>query len=364
MCREITDNINNKYDMPLISFLIPIYNENILLKELLSGMLSQRTFYNWNVIIVDGCEDEKYSEQVKLLIEILNNDHIIYYKNNNLKDKTQMINYGVEVATGYWICQLDTDFVLLADAMNKIGNLVCNIDKCFTKKVGYISLWYKTLRVNTKNVEKVVKEIKKYELRYSKKFKEYNVIKITRENINYGGSLGIIEPAIVSLYSREAFLEVGGLDDEKLPLESSFLVNKLKKKYSVCNSVIPYGVFVSMDCVYPTKELFWKAYKLWMEYLDECYSKTINIKKRKERMNIIKSRYIYSLIRKHKSYNLSIADFDKYITGLTGWNKYMFGSVFEAFVFDKKVKAQFLKNEIVLRWNLFCNINNKKWSRR
>ena len=95
----------------LISIIIPIYNAERYLRELLDSIYNQ-TFLNYEVILInDGSIDK--SEDVCL--EYVNKDNRYkYYKKDN-SGVSDTRNYGITLANGKYICFVDADDLLSAD---------------------------------------------------------------------------------------------------------------------------------------------------------------------------------------------------------------------------------------------------------
>lgn len=99
-------------DNPLVSIIIPNYNNEQYLDACLGSCLAQ-TYDNIEIIIVDDCSTDR---SVELLKRYREGDHRIHLFENreNLKvSKTRHI--GIEHASGSWITTLDSDDIFLTD---------------------------------------------------------------------------------------------------------------------------------------------------------------------------------------------------------------------------------------------------------
>ena len=95
---------------PLISVIVPCYNQSIYMDECLQSVLDQ-TYQNWECIIVnDGSPDN--TEEVALRW-VEKDSRFIYLKKEN-GGLSSARNAGIEKAKGEWILPLDCD--------DKIGN--------------------------------------------------------------------------------------------------------------------------------------------------------------------------------------------------------------------------------------------------
>ena len=95
--------LTNK-SLPLISIVIPTYNNSTYLKKSLKSVLDQ-TYKNWETIVIDNCSnDDTYT-----VVKKFNDQRIKYLKihNNGIIAKSR--NLGVYTAKGEWIAFLDSD---------------------------------------------------------------------------------------------------------------------------------------------------------------------------------------------------------------------------------------------------------------
>src|SRR5689334_12333882 len=89
---------------PLISVVIPCFNDGIYLPETLSH-LSKQTFRDFEIIIVnDGSTDPKTLE---ILDQVQSADVKVLHKTNGRMSSAR--NYGVKHARGEFIAALDAD---------------------------------------------------------------------------------------------------------------------------------------------------------------------------------------------------------------------------------------------------------------
>ncbi|ANF50408.1 hypothetical protein A0O34_07705 [Chryseobacterium glaciei] len=95
---------------PLISIIVPCYNQAEYLDECLQTVLEQ-TFQNWECIIVDDGSPDNTEEVAKRWVEKDSRFKYLYKSNGGLSSAR---NAGIEIAAGEWILPLDCD--------DKIGN--------------------------------------------------------------------------------------------------------------------------------------------------------------------------------------------------------------------------------------------------
>jgi glycosyltransferase involved in cell wall biosynthesis len=111
MKNQLSDN----NELPLISIVIPNYNNEIYLEKAISSCLNQ-TYKNLEVLIVDDCSTDK---SVELIREIQKNDARLKLIQNDVNLKvTRTRNKGILAANGIMISTLDSDDYFTSD--NKI----------------------------------------------------------------------------------------------------------------------------------------------------------------------------------------------------------------------------------------------------
>jgi len=88
---------------PIFSIIVPTFNRARPLKRCIESIVSQ-SFKNWELIIVDdGSTDNTQSA-----VESFKDNRIKYVWQEN-QERSAARNYGLELATGEWICFLDSD---------------------------------------------------------------------------------------------------------------------------------------------------------------------------------------------------------------------------------------------------------------
>lgn len=91
--------------MPLISVVVPCYNQAQYLDECLQSVLDQ-TFQDWECIIVNDGSPDHTEKVAKRWVERDSRFRYIYKENGGLSSAR---NYGIEKAEGEWILPLDSD---------------------------------------------------------------------------------------------------------------------------------------------------------------------------------------------------------------------------------------------------------------
>ena len=100
---------------PLISVIVPCYNQAQYLDECLQSVLDQ-TYQNWECIIVNDGSPDHTEEVVKKWVEKDSRFKYIYKENGGLSSAR---NAGIKEAKGEWIQFLDCDDILKIEKFEK-----------------------------------------------------------------------------------------------------------------------------------------------------------------------------------------------------------------------------------------------------
>ena len=151
-------------EMKLISIIVPIYNAQEYLKELIESIRNQ-SYTEYEVILInDGSTDE--SE--KICLEYKQKDKKIKYFKKNNTGVSDTRNYGIQKANGTYICFVDADDILSKDFLKDLftiitknnGELAC---------CGYVKFKDKITKNNDSNENIYTIDINnKYDLLYGK----------------------------------------------------------------------------------------------------------------------------------------------------------------------------------------------------
>lgn len=118
----------------LVSIIMPSYNTGKFIKETINSVLNQ-TYKNWELLIVDDCSSDNTDE----IIKSINDNRIIYMKNNKNSGAAVSRNKALREAKGKWIAFLDSDDIWLP---KKLENQIR-----FMKKNNY-KFTYTDYRIN------------------------------------------------------------------------------------------------------------------------------------------------------------------------------------------------------------------------
>lgn len=92
--------------MPTVSIVTPVYNSQKLINKTIESVLTQ-TYKDFEMILVDDCSTDKSKEIIKRYSET--DDRIKYHKLDKNSGAAVARNKGIELATGRYICFLDSD---------------------------------------------------------------------------------------------------------------------------------------------------------------------------------------------------------------------------------------------------------------
>lgn len=105
-------------ETPLFSIIMPNYNKGKYIKEAIESVLSQ-TYSNWELIIVDDASTDNSLDAINAY---LNNNKIKLIKNNTNKGVAHVAKQAVESSCGEIIGTVDSDDILLEDALSVMVN--------------------------------------------------------------------------------------------------------------------------------------------------------------------------------------------------------------------------------------------------
>lgn len=105
---------------PKISIITPSYNQGKYIEETILSILNQN-YPNLEYIIIDGGSTDNSVEIIKKYEQ-----HLAYWVSEKDKGQSDAINKGFRRATGEIVCWLNSDDILITDALNKVV-------RCFTE---------------------------------------------------------------------------------------------------------------------------------------------------------------------------------------------------------------------------------------
>jgi glycosyltransferase involved in cell wall biosynthesis len=100
---------------PKISVITPSYNQGQFIEETILSVLNQ-TYSNLEYIIVDGGSNDNSVEIIKKYSE-----NLTYWVSEKDKGQTDAINKGFTIATGEIICWINSDDILMPNALKEVA---------------------------------------------------------------------------------------------------------------------------------------------------------------------------------------------------------------------------------------------------
>lgn len=120
--------------MPTVSLIIPIYNQEVFLKECLDNIVAQ-TFTDFEVILVD---DGSTDSSRQIYDEYAQNDHRFFVINKSNGGVSSARNLGLQYAQGKYVVFVDADDILPKDSLN---SHICHISDDIDLTVGGMSFF-------------------------------------------------------------------------------------------------------------------------------------------------------------------------------------------------------------------------------
>jgi cellulose synthase/poly-beta-1,6-N-acetylglucosamine synthase-like glycosyltransferase len=121
---------NKAYYQPLVSIIIPVRNEEEVIRNTIVYILSQ-TYKNIEIIMVSHNSTDRTCEQARVADEKVR----VYDFQTALQGKGAALNYGVDDANGEYICVVDSDGKL---APNFLENAMPLFDEGYAAVHGLI----------------------------------------------------------------------------------------------------------------------------------------------------------------------------------------------------------------------------------
>ena len=110
--------------LPCISLIVPIYNVELYLSQCVESILIQ-TYTNLEVILVDDGSTDNCGKICDDYRNIDSRIIVIHKQNGGLSDAR---NTGIEIATGNYLCFIDSDDWIEPDMIEFLYNNLVNYD--------------------------------------------------------------------------------------------------------------------------------------------------------------------------------------------------------------------------------------------
>ena len=193
---------------PLISIVIPTYNNGHFFNRLLNSLLNQ-SYKNWEAIIIDNNSTDSTLSIISQYNDSRIRVHLI--ENNGIIAKSR--NLGIQKATGEWVAFLDSDDWWDNNKLSRCSNYF---------KCGYAVIYHK-LEINNGQITQRKRNL------YSRKSKK-NFFKDLLINGNFipNSSVLIKKDILEKVGAINEDLEMVGSEDFNLWLRVSKYTNKVK----------------------------------------------------------------------------------------------------------------------------------------
>lgn len=110
---------------PFFSVIIPTYNRARSILDAVESVLAQ-TFEDFELIIIDDGSTDNTSEILK---PVLARDERVKYVYQENAERSAARNHGIEIATGEYICFLDSDDIYLPNHLSDFKSEIARSDK-------------------------------------------------------------------------------------------------------------------------------------------------------------------------------------------------------------------------------------------
>lgn len=330
-----------------LTFLFPITTWYPMFSDSIASILQPTLDIEFEIIVILDSEDEDRNRKVIEHINKIGSNRVWLYCHDGKLEKNELYNLGFQLSCGKWISLVEDNFVFLPNALDKIGKLI-SFQYDLGNNISHISIWSFKLRIEYQNRNQLYREINHKLSRVSEDLDKFKLVELTDKNFWTYGGYGINVPQRGSLYLREAFMKTDGFKKEYYPLENVFLVKEMEHKgqYKTYLSINPYGIHVTLDSIFKTKEEVLKAYDLWMRYIENKVKSLWGptcVKRRK--LKYLKHKYIKFLMSRHKSLNLTFEDFGYDGSEISSSKMYIISYVYSNWKYNKWFNKQCLQNE-------------------
>lgn len=250
-CFEKINHIDSKLiygdflaiENPWITVVVPTYKRAYLLSQALESILTQwHTDFRWDVVVVDNEPYDGNVNETEKLIRKIDNKRILYYRNSDNVRPADNFNRGVLLARGKWVTMLHDDDLLVANTLQNIGKLIKAYENLGNKTLGAISASYYQFEYD-KEEDKVKADIDGVNRYLCSLPTDYNLYKVTEYNVLATSHIGGSIPSNGTTYNREAFIEIGGINEDFGISGDLIFLYCMSRKYSVYYTLVPMGFY-------------------------------------------------------------------------------------------------------------------------
>lgn len=118
------------YDLPLVSVIVPVYNQSKYIEETLSSIMEQ-SYSNIEVLISDDCSTDSSVEIISsFLNSYLGSVEIKFFKQESNLGISKNINFLIENIKGVYLVLFSGDDLMMPDKIHKQVSLMLNDAEC------------------------------------------------------------------------------------------------------------------------------------------------------------------------------------------------------------------------------------------
>ncbi len=210
--KEMADPVVENEGFPFISIIIPVYNEEKIIKKTINSVLNLDYPKNrYEIIVVDDGSTDSTYEEVKSLR--LKNIHVFRKENGG---KGSAMNLGIKKAKGEFIVSLDADSVVSKGALKKM--------------IGYFK---------DREIAAVTSSLNLYKpksLLLKLQWVEFMLGIFLRKIFSLNEAIHVI-PGPFSIYRKSFFKKHGGFDEHNLTEDTEIAMRIQAKGYKIRNSI-------------------------------------------------------------------------------------------------------------------------------
>ena len=212
--RNIVYDYKSLKDAPLVSIIVPAYNEEVNAVSSLNNLLKQ-DYPNFNIIFVDdGSKDETYKRVCEALSQ--NEKMKIFTKPNG--GKASALNFGIQHTDAEYVVCIDADTKLYPNAVSlmmlhfldnkneKIGAVAGNVK--VGNQINLLTKWQAIEYITSQNFDRLA-------------FANINAITVV--------------PGAIGAFKKAAIDEAGGLTTDTLAEDCDLTIRILKAGYTIEN---------------------------------------------------------------------------------------------------------------------------------
>lgn len=206
---ELLDQDLFPLEPPLVSILLPTYNRSSYLEPCVKSVLGQ-SYDNWELIICDDASDD---DTPKVVSEISKRDpRIRHHRNPTRQGLPKNRNVGISLSRGSLVFFIEDDLTLEPDCLKILVETLVKL-RAQGIKVGAIAprlLEREKPASLVGNLFKYVGDSRRERMSSPCEIDRYTGLVYRNFSVNFGSLQEVVDIHACSLFSKEAFGEVGG----------------------------------------------------------------------------------------------------------------------------------------------------------